>query len=117
MVRVINHFGARLRHTVVALDDNFEAAQGFAGELDVHLMGSGGRRRGLVRTLVASAGVLRRLRPDLLITYNWGAIEWAMADRLWPVARQMHFEAGFSKEEADRQIRHRVLFRRWALAR
>ena len=117
MVRVINHFGARLRHTVVALDDNFEAAQGFAGELDVRLMGSGGHRRGLVRTLVASAAVLRRLRPDLLITYNWGAIEWAMADRLWPVARQMHFEAGFSKEEADRQIRRRVLFRRWALAR
>jgi L-malate glycosyltransferase len=117
MVRVINHFGTRLRHTVVALDDNFEAAQRFAGDLDVRLMATGGRRRGLVRTLVDSAAALRRLRPDLLITYNWGAIEWAMANRLRSVAPQMHFEAGFSKEEADRQIPHRVLFRRWALAR
>jgi L-malate glycosyltransferase len=117
MVRVINHFGARLRHTVVALDNNFEAAQTFAGDLDVRLMASGRRRHGLVRTLVDSAVALRRLRPDLLITYNWGAIEWAMANRLRPVARQMHFEAGFSKDEADRQILHRVLFRRWALVR
>ncbi len=116
MVRVINHFGTRLHHTIVALDDNFAAAQSLASDLDVHLMATGRRRRGLVRGLIDSAATLRRLRPDLLITYNWGAIEWAMANRLRPVARQMHFEAGFGKEEADRQIRRRVLFRRWALA-
>ena len=27
----------------------------------------------------------------------------------------LHFEAGFGKEEADGQLRRRVLFRRWAL--
>ena len=118
MVRVINHFGARLRHTIISLDDNLEAAQSFAGNLDVQLMAAGReRRRGLVRTLVESAAALRRLRPDLLITYNWGAIEWAMANRLRPVARHMHFEAGFGKEEADGQLLHRVMFRRLALAR
>ncbi len=118
MVRVINHFGARLRHTIISLDDNLEAAQSFVGNLDVRLMAAGRERRhGLVRTLVESAAALRRLRPDLLITYNWGAIEWAMANRLRPVARHMHFEAGFGKEEADGQLRHRVMFRRWALAR
>ncbi len=117
MARVINHFGARLRHTVISLDNNLEAAQSFAGDLDVRLMAAGRDRRGLVRTLVESAAALRRLRPDLLITYNWGAIEWAMANRLRPVARHMHFEAGFGKEEADSQLPHRVMFRRWALAR
>ena len=117
MARVINHFGARLRHTVISLDNNLEAAQSFAGDLDVRLMAAGRDRRGLVRTLVESAAALRRLHPDLLITYNWGAIEWAMANRLRPVARHMHFEAGFGKEEADSQLLHRVIFRRWALAR
>lgn len=117
MVRVINHFGARLRHTIISLDDNLEAAQSFAGDLDVRLTAAGRNRRGLVRTLVESAAALRRLRPDLLITYNWGAIEWAMANRLRPVARHMHFEAGFGKEEADGQLLHRVMFRRLALAR
>ena len=117
MVRVINHFGAELRHTVVALDDNFEAAQHLAADLEVHLLARRGLRRGLLSSLFDGRAVLRRLRPDLLITYNWGAIEWAMADRLWAVARQMHFEAGFSEDEADRQISRRVWFRRWALTR
>ncbi len=117
MARVINHFGARLRHTVISLDDNLDAAQSFAGDLDVRLIAARRKRRGLVRTLLESAAALRRLRPDLLITYNWGAIEWAMANRLRPVARHMHFEAGFGKEEADGQLAHRVMFRRWALAR
>ncbi len=117
MVRVINHFGERLRHTVVALDNNFEAAQHLAVDLGVGLLAPGRPRRGLFGALAESSAVLRRLRPDLLITYNWGAIEWAMADRLRPVARQMHFEAGFGEEEADRQIRRRVWFRRRALTR
>src|SRR5271163_3293067 len=96
MARVINHFGARLRHTVISLDDDLEAAQSFAGDLDVRLMAAGRVRRGLVRTLVESAAALRRLRP---------------------VPRHMHFEAGFGKEEADSQLPHRVMFRRWALER
>lgn len=117
MVRVINHFGRRLRHTVIALDRNFEAATQLTGNLDVTLLPPGERKRALLSTMIESAFALRRLRPDLLLTYNWGAIEWAMANRLLPVSRQIHFEAGFGKEEADTQIRRRVLFRRWALAR
>ena len=104
MVRVINHFGGALRHTVVALDDNFAAAQHLAANLEVSLLARGRARRGLLAALLDGSAVLRRVRPDLLITYNWGAIEWAMADRLWGGARQMHFEAGFGEEEADRQI-------------
>jgi glycosyltransferase involved in cell wall biosynthesis len=117
MVRVINHFGPRLRHTVAALDGNFEAAQSLAGDLDVALLPIVRSRRGVVGRLSDARSRLRRLRPDLLITYNWGAIEWAMANRFLPVARQLHFEAGFGVEEADAQIRRRILFRRWALAR
>ena len=117
MVRVVNHFAARSRHSIIALDRDFAAAENLAAKLDVSLLAIGQTQRGFPRALIDSAMTLRRLRPDLLVTYNWGAIEWAMANRLLPVARQIHVEAGFSKEEADRQIRRRVLFRRWALAR
>jgi L-malate glycosyltransferase len=117
MARIINHFGPRLRHTVVALDQNFAASREIADDLDLNLMPTGKARRGMLGNLRHARSVLRRLRPDLLITYNWGAIEWAMANRLLPLARHFHFEAGFGKEEADTQIRRRVLFRRWALAR
>ncbi len=117
MVRVINHLGAELRHTVIALDNDVAAADGLADNVRVTLRQFARPSRGVVRSTLDNVLALRRLRPDLLITYNWGAIEWAMANRLFPVSRQLHFEAGFGKEEADTQLRRRVLFRRWALAR
>jgi L-malate glycosyltransferase len=71
----------------------------------------------MLHNLVGGALALRRLRPDLLLTYNWGAIEWAAASRFSAVSRHVHLEAGFGRGEADSQIPRRVLFRRWALAR
>jgi glycosyltransferase involved in cell wall biosynthesis len=117
MVRIINHLGKRFRHTVIALDNNFEAVAGVAGDIDVKLLSMQRPRRGALHAVAGSVLALRRLRPDLLLTYNWGAIEWAMASRLLPVSRHVHLEAGFGKGEADSQIPRRVLFRRWALAR
>jgi L-malate glycosyltransferase len=117
MVRIINNLGKQFRHTVVALDNNFDAAAGIAGELDVAVLPNRGVKRGMLHNLAHSALELRRLQPDLLLTYNWGAIEWAAASRFAPVSRHLHVEAGFSLGEADSQILRRVLFRRWALAR
>jgi glycosyltransferase involved in cell wall biosynthesis len=117
MVRVINHLGPWLRHTVIALDDDYAAAGSFADGVEAALAPMARRGRGRGPAILGNILALRRLRPDLLVTYNWGAIEWAMADRLVPLCPQLHFEAGFGKEEADSQIRRRVLFRRWALAR
>ena len=116
MVRIINHVGKRLRHTVIALDNNFEAAEGLAG--DFELMPPPRKQNGgSLWAIVRGSMTLHRVRPDILMTYNWGAIEWAMANRLLPVSRHLHIEAGFSQAEADRQLSRRVRFRRWALAR
>jgi glycosyltransferase involved in cell wall biosynthesis len=117
MVRIINHLGKRFRHTIIALDNNFEAAAGISGDLDVAVLPVRGVKRGILCNLANSALALRRLRPDLLLTYNWGAIEWAAASRVSPISTHLHLEAGFSLGEADSQIPRRVLFRRWALAR
>jgi len=117
MVRVMNHLGERFRHTVIALDNNFEAACGFAADLEVALSPVRVLKQGPINTVLDSARILRRIRPDLLITYNWGAIEWAMTNRLWLGYRHIHIEAGFSQREADLQIPRRVVFRRLALAR
>jgi L-malate glycosyltransferase len=115
MVRIINHFGKRFRHTVIALDCNFEAAASIAADLDVTLLPTPYPKRGLLGAVAGSARVMRHLRPDLLLTYNWGAIEWAMASRLLRLSRHVHLEAGFGRGEADSQIPRRVMFRRLAL--
>jgi L-malate glycosyltransferase len=61
-------------------------------------------------------GILREERPDLLVTYNWGAIEWALADRVRPICPHLHVVDGFGPEEAQGQLRRRVWMRRLALS-
>jgi L-malate glycosyltransferase len=117
LVRVINHVGKRLRHTVIALEHNFEAAEGLSADFELVSLQPENRNGGSRRAVVRGSMTLLRMRPDLLITYNWRAIEWAMANRLLPVSRHLHIEAGFSQAEADTQLPRRVRFRRWALAR
>lgn len=117
MVRILNHFAARFSHVIIALDDNFDAAAQFEAGVDVTLLPPPHHGGGIIGAALADARMLRRLRPELLLTYNWGTIEWAIANRLLRIAPHVHLEAGFGKEEADAQIRRRVLCRRWALAR
>jgi glycosyltransferase involved in cell wall biosynthesis len=59
---------------------------------------------------------LRSLRPDLLLTHNWGSIEWALAN-LPRLARQVHIEDGFGPEERSAQLPRRVWMRRLLLRR
>ncbi|MGE0258278.1 MAG: glycosyltransferase [Alphaproteobacteria bacterium] len=116
MGRVINHLGDRFRHTIIALDGNFDAAAQLLSGAGITLVAPAQQKGGIIHGIVAAALMLRRVRPDLLITYNWGSIEWAIAGRILPSISHIHFEAGFGKEEADIQLRRRVLCRRWALA-
>jgi L-malate glycosyltransferase len=60
--------------------------------------------------------VLRDERPDLLLTYNWGAIEWALADRIRQICPHLHVVDGFGPEEAHAQLPRRVWLRRVALS-
>ena len=60
--------------------------------------------------------VLRALRPDALVTYNWGSLEWAIAN-LSVGLRHIHIEDGFGPEESDRQLPRRVWLRRIVLRR
>lgn len=117
MCRVINHFSRRFCHTIVALDGNFDAAGQLSSHIDISLITPIGRKSGLIYDSLAAAMMVRQIKPDLLITYNWGSIEWAIANRILQRVPHIHFEAGFGREEADTQLRRRVLCRRWALAR
>ena len=54
---------------------------------------------------------------DLVLTYNWGAMDAVMARRLFPrgAPSLIHHEDGFNEDEAVRQKPARILFRRLAL--
>ena len=70
---------------------------------------SGGLSLGNLRRMAA---VIRDQKPDLLVSYNWGSIEWALVNRLLRLASQIHFGP---EEAGGRQISRRVWTRRLAI--
>jgi glycosyltransferase involved in cell wall biosynthesis len=101
-------------HTILSIDGNQSAAGILPRGADVIFAHKPPARRLLPARLGAYRKRLHALAPDLLVTYNWGSIEWAAANNSTP---HIHFEDGFGPEEVDRQLRRRVLFRRFALRR
>lgn len=70
----------------------------------------------MLRGLAKVRDVVDDVAPDLLLTYNWGAIEAALANRLTGGCEHIHFESGFGVEEKDGQLWRRNVLRRIALA-
>ena len=117
-VRLANRLGPRYRHRILALDQRRDSAALLSPELDVAFLEQEMRpgKAGVAANLRIARRVLRELRPDRLLSYNWGAVEWPLANRLAPLCPAIHFEDGFGPEEADgRQLRRRVWMRRLAL--
>ncbi len=111
-----NHFGAAFRHIVVSMDGNMACQARLSPALDVTFPTVAAQKNALLANALRFRGLLRAWRPDLLVTCNWGAIEFALAD-LWPLCRHIHVVDGFGPEERNAQIPRRVLVRRIALAR
>jgi glycosyltransferase involved in cell wall biosynthesis len=104
------------RHVVVSLDGRDMARALVPPSVNLNLRPPPSDAPGPLR-LVAIAGAIRAVRPDALVTYNWGSIEWAAANRLLVGRPHVHLEDGFGPDEADRQHGRRVLARRLVLRR
>lgn len=110
----------KYRHTIVAMDGNYEAAAGLAPHVnftlaDMPVSKTGGISLANLRQM---RGALATLRPDLLCTYNWGSIEWALANFIFPLCPQIHIEDGFGPDESPtRQHPRRTITRRLLLSR
>jgi len=115
---VANHHGVALRHAIVSMDGDLSCRERLRADLAVTYPAVEIRRGDTLGNLRRIRAVLGDLRPDVLLTHNFGAIEWALANRL-PGARtrHVHVEDGFGPEERDRQLPRRVLLRRVALRR
>lgn len=113
---IANRLGRRYRHVIIAVDNRHDAASLLGPDVDFVLRSFDFDKR---RTL-ANLGHYRRAilasHAQRLITYNWGATEWALAN-LWGGIPHVHIEDGFGPEETKRQLPRRVWFRRLALAR
>ena len=110
-----NRFGDRYRHVLVSLDGG-DGALGLLGAgVDFRVLKVA--RASPPRRLVNIARHLGSVRPDALVTYNWGSIEWAAVNRARFGLPHVHLEDGFGADEADRQRAGRVWTRALVLRR
>src|SRR5690606_1445260 len=120
-VRLINAFGRAAEHAIVSGDPAHRSAAALLGRgVTVSwpkfppLAGKPLPGR-LKRLAAAMAGY------DLVCTYNWGAMDAAMAHTLFADVFKLpplvHHEDGFNEDEATGLKRSRNLYRRLALGR
>lgn len=113
---IANHFGSAFRHIVVSLDGNLSCQERLLPGLDVRFPAVEATRNAMLSNAWRFRELLRVWRPDVLITCNWGAIEFALANIL-PITRHLHVMDGFGPEERATQIPRRVKMRRLVLSR
>src|SRR5512135_2967079 len=105
---IANHFVRRYRHVIVPMDVVHDCKNRLAPNLHVELLQPEIRKGRTLANRRTFRNILRSLRPDCLITSNWGTIEWGMAN--WPrLVRHIHIEDGFGPEEAEQQLPRRAL--------
>jgi glycosyltransferase involved in cell wall biosynthesis len=113
-VALIGAFGGAFRHSILSMDGRTGAAERLPPEAEVTLLPSPPRAGSL-----ATAWRLRRLlaevKPDLVLTYNWGAFDMLLAARGLGLRRLVHHEEGFNEDEAESFKSRRVLARRLVL--
>jgi glycosyltransferase involved in cell wall biosynthesis len=105
--------GPGWRHVVMAMDGCTDAHAQLPVDVACELVPPP-PRAGFLATRGAQLRWLRDVRPDLVLTYNWGAIESvAAATRLrLPL---VHHEDGFLPDEQQRRLRRRSWLRRFLL--
>lgn len=121
-VQLINAFGSKLRHAIVSADpNNYGAAAHIAKGREVRyprdfpsLKGKPWPTR--LRKIAAA------MQPyDLVLTYNWGAMDAVMAHTLFKDALGLppliHHEDGFNEDEQDKLKASRNWYRRIALGK
>ncbi len=111
---VANHFGTAFRHIVVSLDGNLACRQRLDPALDVTFIPLSTPKSAMAVNAWRYRRLLKEWKPDVLVTCNWGAIEFALAN-IVPVTRHLHVVDGFGQEECAIQLQRRVLLRWIAL--
>lgn len=117
LVYLAKAFGAQFRHSVIAMDGCVDCKSEFPETVTLDFPEVNFTKGRMIANVLAFRAALRRLQPDLLFTYNWGSIEWALAACLVPGQRHLHIEDGFGLGEETGPLWRRSAFRRLALRR
>ncbi|OAO04798.1 glycosyl transferase family 1 [Sphingomonadales bacterium EhC05] len=119
-VRLMNHFGNAAEHVILSAEPNsFSAKAAIDAKIKVHFPTDA--------PALAGKPALKRYRKfvtyfqqfDLILSYNWGAMDGVMARTLFSrvagLPPLIHHEDGFNEDEQQKLNWKRNLFRKFAL--
>jgi len=112
--RLLPELDPTWKHAVLALDGCTDARTLLDPALQVEIL-EPPPRAGTVRTTRRLRRLLGELRPDLCLTYNWGALDALLAARLAGLRAVVHHEDGFRPDEVAGFKRRRIWARRLLL--
>jgi L-malate glycosyltransferase len=112
-VGLMGAFGREFRHSVIALDGNVKARELAGADLDLRVL-EAPPKAGTPATVLRVRRVLHREAPDLVLTYNFGALDAVIAAKLASMPC-IHHEDGFNPDEASGLKSRRVWLRRLIL--
>ena len=114
---IANHLGAAYRHRLISLDGQSQTRALLDPSLDYTLVTAPSYAANPIKRFWRIAAAEAWIGADLVVTYSWGAIEWAIVNRLRFGRPHIHLEDGFGPDEAQSQKKRRVLTRRFTLSK
>lgn len=105
-----NRFANEYSHTIVSLNGNTACREKLSEDVAVDFVDFSAHRG--LSAIPGMRKFVRSIDPDVLITSNWGSIEWSLAG--YP---HIHTEDGFGPEEEKTQLLRRVIARNILLRR
>ncbi len=111
---IIQNLDHRFRHTILAMDGQYLCKGHFDPSKKIDILYSDLilPKKNTLKNVLTITQLLKQIKPNLLLTYNWGAIEWVMAHYFAPVCPIIHAEDGFNHDELKKQKLSRVYIRR-----
>jgi glycosyltransferase involved in cell wall biosynthesis len=114
-VGLIKDLGMQFDHTVIAMDAHYGAASLLKELPNFKIREQPFQKSKLLGNFSQIRKLIQEIKPDVLITYNWGAIEWTLLPMSNSI-RRLHVEEGFSVAETGKRFLRRTLLRRLAFA-
>lgn len=111
LVSLINRRQGRFTHSVFAMNGCYDA---LALVRDVELPKEDLPRfpdKSGISAILACGKLIREYAPDLLITYNWGSVEWDLSNLFCKKCPSVHIQDGFGPDEQTHEKLHRKLTR------
>ncbi len=109
---IIQNLGTPFRHTILAMDNDYTCKDRLPTSLPVVYSDWQIPKKRTFHNILEIRKFLLKIKPNLLLTYNWGAIEWVMAHCFASVCPIIHSEDGFNQDEFFRQKPLRIWTRR-----